>query len=311
MEKTTLVVLAAGIGSRYGAGVKQLERVGCCGEIIMDYAIYDAMKAGFNKVVFILRKDIEEDFREIIGNRISKLIEVEYVFQSVDNLPEGITAPAGRTKPLGTGHALWCCKPVVDTPFAVINADDYYGSEAYPKLHDFLEAHAHAKGEYCMAGFVLGNTLSDNGTVTRGVCSRTDGDMLASCEETYSIVREGDHAVGKNEAGESRRIELESLVSMNLWGLTPDFFDVLEDGLKDFMKGLETTDDTAKLKSEYLLPEIVGQLVKAGDASVKILDTNDKWYGITYESDKQAVTEAMQAITESGLYPKPLFGDKA
>lgn len=311
MKKTTLVIMAAGIGSRYGAGIKQLQKVGCCDEIIMDFSIYDAQKAGFNSIVFIIRKDIEKEFKEVIGDRISKQIEVKYVFQETDKLPEGYGKIEGRTKPLGTGHALWCCKDVVDGPFAVINADDYYGREGFMKLHDYLVSEEAGDGRYCMAGFVLKNTLSDNGTVTRGICHRDDGGMLSSCVETFSLIADGDEVSGKNLAGEPLRVPFDNIVSMNMWGLMPDFFDTLDTEFKKFLDKLGASEDAAKLKMEFLLPDIIGGNIKEGKATVKVLDTNDVWYGITYETDKDKVAGALQDLTKSGFYPMPLFEEKA
>lgn len=308
MNKTTLVVMAAGIGSRYGAGIKQLERVGACGEIIIDFSIFDAIKAGFNKVVFIIRRDIEKEFKEIIGDRISELIEVEYAYQRVDDLPDGFSVPEGRKKPWGTGQAVLCCKDIVKEPFAVINADDYYGREAFVKIHDFLAADdAQDDSSACMAGFVLKNTLSDNGTVTRGVCTRGADDMLESVEETYSIEQKGDRAVGKDRQGIARDISLDAVVSMNMWGLKAGFFKELDRGFCEFLECTFAAGGEGVLKSEYLLPDIIGGMLKENRIGVKILDTSDKWYGITYEQDKDKVSTALRAITDSGVYPKPLF----
>lgn len=238
MKKTALVIMAAGIGSRFGKGIKQLAKVGPSGEIIMDYSIHDALEAGFNKVVFIIRKDIEEEFREIIGNRIEKITEVEYVFQDLKDLPEGFTCPADRTKPWGTGHAVLAAKKAIAEPFVVINADDYYGKEAFVKIHDYLVAEKEAgdKMDICMAGFILENTLSDNGGVTRGVCTLDENKNLVGIEETYNIQKtpEGPAAVDE-ETGEKNALDSQTLVSMNMWGLTPEFLEVLEQGFKEFL----------------------------------------------------------------------------
>lgn len=265
MKKTTLVVMAAGIGSRFGGGIKQLEPVGPNGEIIMDYSIHDAMEAGFNKVVFIIRKDLEKDFREIIGNRIEKLIEVEYAFQELDNLPEGFRKPEGRTKPWGTGQAVLSCKGIVKEPFAVINADDYYGKEAFVRVHDYLvEDHEDTgKFDFCMAGFILGNTLSDNGAVTRGVCKVENG-YLTDVVETGGIEKLPDGGAGvPGPDGKLVPIDAKGYVSMNMWGLTPDFLDEVEKGFKEFLQGLKPGD----IKAEYLLPSIIGGLLKEGRAT--------------------------------------------
>ncbi len=306
MNKTALVIMAAGMGSRYGGGIKQLERVGPSGEIIMDYSIYDAMAAGFDKVVFITRKDLEKDFREIIGNRIEKQIETEYVFQDLNDLPGGFTCPEGRTKPWGTGQAVLACYGVVKEPFAVINADDYYGKEAFVKVHDFLaKLDLSKKGDYCMAGFILGNTLSDNGVVTRGVCSVDANQQLVNVEETFGIERKGNVAVGKNAAGEEVEMPLDSAVSMNMWGLTPDFLEELKSGFETFLAAGAAKD----LKAEYLLPGVVGGMLQEKKASVKVLKTQDKWFGVTYHEDKAAVVQALQELTDAGVYPVKLFQD--
>ena len=229
MKNTTLVIMAAGIGSRFGGGIKQLEPMGPNGEIIMDYSIYDAKAAGFNKVVFILRKDIEEDFRQIIGQRIEKVIDVEYVFQSLDDLPEGFKAPADRKKPWGTGQAVLCCKGVVHEPFAVINADDYYGKEAFKKVHDYLVGEGTTGKEYdmCMAGFILKNTLSDNGAVTRGVCVVDENDYLAEVVETGGLMMTPEGTIAHEENGSDMVITPDQHVSMNMWGFTPNFLNEL------------------------------------------------------------------------------------
>lgn len=301
MADTTLVIMAAGMGSRYG-GIKQLEPVGPSGEIIMDYSIYDAMQAGFNKVVFIIRKDLEKDFKEIIGNRIEKIIKVEYVFQELDNIPEGFERPLERSKPWGTGQAVLCCKDVVKEPFAVINADDYYGKEAFRIVYDFLNDPSYQANQYCMAGFILGNTLSENGAVTRGVCKAKDG-VLVDIVETSGIVPEGDHAATKNSAGEDVIIDLQSIVSMNMWGFKPSLFEYLDKGFVNFLTGLAE----GELKKEYLLPSVVGELVKADKVEVAVLKTSDRWFGVTYKEDKAVVVESIRALIDKGDYPVQLF----
>lgn len=303
MSDTSLVILAAGIGSRYGGGIKQLEPVGPSGEIIMDYSIYDAIQAGFNKIVFIIRKDLEKDFKEIIGNRIEKQIKVEYVFQELDSLPEGFKKPEERTKPWGTGHALLCCKGTVKEPFAVINADDYYGKEAFKLIYDFLNTGSKGPEQYCMAGFILGNTLSNNGKVTRGVCSVGQNDILMSVEETFGIESEGTYASAKNGVGEEVRVNLDSVVSMNMWGFQPKLFEDLEEGFREFLSGL----DENELKKEYLLPEVVGNLIKKNKAEVTVLKTSDHWFGVTYKEDKPSVVNSVKALIDQGVYPVKLF----
>ncbi len=296
---TTLVIMAAGIGSRFGGGIKQLAPVGPNGEIIMDYSIYDALSAGFNKVVFIIRRDLEKDFKEIIGNRIEKLCKVEYAFQENDNLPGGFTTPPERKKPWGTGHAILSCKGLVNEPFLVINADDYYGKEAFVKIHDFLvsdEAKSNPLA-FCMAGFILKNTLSDNGGVTRGVCKVDQNNMLIDVVETGDI--EKTETGAKTPDGD---IDAESYVSMNMWGLTPSFIDGLEEGFIEFLSNVKEGD----LKAEYLLPTIVDGLIKDGKATVKVLPTNDKWFGVTYKEDAPVVIASIKKLVEDGIYPEKL-----
>lgn len=296
----SLVIMAAGIGSRFGGGIKQLTPVGPGGEIIIDYSIHDALEAGFDKIVFIIRKDLEKDFKEIIGNRIEKICKVEYVFQELDMLPDGFEKPADRTKPWGTGQAVLCCKDVVKEPFAVINADDYYGKAAFKKVYEYLSGHGDTKGQYCMAGFILDNTLSDNGTVTRGVCSVDEQENLVRIDETKGIMR-GDDGVIRDEAGNC--IPDGTHVSMNMWGLTPEFIDILDQGFQKFLEGLDESD----IKSEYLLPTIIGQLLKEKAASVKVLETADKWFGVTYQEDKQTVINAFHDLVDKGVYRSPLY----
>ena len=304
MEKPALVIMAAGIGSRFRGGIKQLEPVGPTGEIIMDYSIFAAITAGFNKIVFIIRKDIEDDFREVIGERIEKLcgklgVEVEYAFQASDNLPDGIKVPEGRKKPWGTGQAVLSCKGIVKEPFAVINADDYYGKEVFRKVYDFLQNYSPARpDEFCMGGFILKNTLSDNGGVTRGVCEVDEEGYLTNVIETSDIVKTADGAEANGI-----KINPDSYVSMNLWGLTPEFIDRLEDGFKEFF---EKSSDNL-LKAEYLIPIYIGELLSAKKVSVKVLETNDKWFGVTYKEDKPLVVESFKKLIEDGEYNADLF----
>jgi UTP-glucose-1-phosphate uridylyltransferase len=302
LADTSLVIMAAGIGSRYG-GIKQLEPVGPSSEIIMDYSIYDAMEAGFNKVVFIIRKDLEEDFKEIIGKRIEKIIKVEYVFQELDEIPKGFRKPEERTKPWGTGQAVLCCRDAVKEPFAVINADDYYGKEAFKIVYRFLNDKAYKSNQYCMAGFILGNTLSENGAVTRGVCRVNEAGILTDIVETAGIVPQGDHAAAKNSAGEDIVIDLQSVVSMNMWGFKPELFDYLEEGFITFLGKLSENE----LKKEYLLPTVVGDLVKAKAAEVVVLKSSDRWFGVTYKEDKDFVVKSIRALVDKGDYPVKLF----
>lgn len=303
MANTTLVIMAAGLGSRFG-GIKQLEPVGPSGEIIMDYSIFDAIEAGFSKVVFIIRKDIEADFKEIIGNRISKKIETEYVIQDLNNVPEGFTVPEGRQKPWGTGQAVLSIKGVVDGPFAVINADDYYGKEAFAKVNEYLlnPEHTDKKYNFCMAGFRLGNTLSENGTVTRGICKVDANHILLDVNETFEIERDGDCAKAVRD-GKNLRISLDQPASMNMWGFTSQFIDELDRRFVTFLSSISGNE----LKAEYLLPSIVDDLIKEGSASVKVLDTKDKWFGVTYQEDKFIVRESLKRLVEQGVYPEKLF----
>lgn len=304
MKKTALVIMAAGIGSRFGKGIKQLAPVGPSGEIIMDYSIHDALEAGFNKVVFIIRKDLEEEFRKVIGNRIEKITEVAYAFQELEDLPEGFSVPADRTKPWGTGQAVLAAKKVLDEPFMVINADDYYGKEAYVKVHDYLVQEQPSDGNLhiCMAGFRLGNTLSDNGSVTRGVCCVEDG-ALTGVIETHNIFKTPEGAEAREDDGTVVKLDTHSLVSMNMWGLTPEFMDVLEKGFVDFLGGLRPED----IKKEYLLPEMIDRLIKAGTAVVDVLETSDTWFGVTYQEDKASVMEAFRDLAAKGVYPENLY----
>ena len=302
---TTLVVMAAGIGSRFGGGIKQLEPVGPNGEIIMDYAIHDAKEAGFNKVVFIIRKDLEKDFKEIIGNRISKVIDIDYAFQELDNLPDGFSVPEGRKKPFGTGQAVLACKGIVNEPFAVINADDYYGKEAFVKVHDFLvnPEKSGKKYDFCMAGFILGNTLSDNGAVTRGICKVNEDNILISVDETGGIERVSADKVVCEKDGKQVEVSADSYVSMNMWGLTPDFFDELETRFVTFLENMKPEEGQ---KKEYLLPMIIEDLLVEDNAQVKVLETKDKWFGVTYKEDKQVVVDSIKKLHDEGKYPAKL-----
>ena len=304
MKQTALVIMAAGIGSRFGKGIKQLAKVGPSGEIIMDYSIHDALDAGFNKVVFIIRKDIEEEFKQVIGNRIEKITQVEYVYQDIQDLPEGFTCPKERTKPWGTGHAVLAAKKVINEPFVVINADDYYGKEAYVKVHDYLVSDQPEDGKLhiCMAGFRLGNTLSDNGSVTRGICHIENG-QLTEVAETHNIYKTETGAEERKEDGTSQVLDIKSIVSMNMWGLTPAFMDTLETGFAEFLAGIEPGD----IKKEYLLPELVDRLIHSGKALVDVLETKDEWFGVTYQEDKETVMAAFRALTEAGVYPNGLY----
>lgn len=304
MSRAALVIMAAGIGSRFGGGIKQLAPVGPHGEIIMDYSIYDAMEAGFDKVVFVIRKDLEKDFKEVIGSRIEKQVETAYVYQEIDDIPQEYREKfAGRTKPWGTGQAILCCRDVVKEPFLVINADDYYGKSAFREAYAYLTSMSvTGKIQGCMVSFVLRNTLSDNGGVTRGVCQVDAEGMLTDIIETHNIEKDGEKAVVREEDAE-RLLDAESPVSMNMWGLTPEFFGILESGFDEFLK--ETPAEN--LKAEYLLPTIIGGLLENGEMSVKVLKSEDKWFGVTYKEDREAVMNSVRALVDGGLYPSPLY----
>lgn len=306
MKKTSLVIMAAGIGSRFGGGIKQLEPVGPNGEIIMDYSIHDALEAGFDKIVFIIRKDLEKDFKEIIGNRIEKIAPVEYAFQEMDDLPEGFSVPEGRKKPWGTGQAILAARNVVHEPFLVINADDYYGKEGFKKIHDYMVNEMDENGDVydmCMAGFVLANTLSANGGVTRGVCTVDENGYLEKVTETYNIYldRVGMHA--SSHDGQAVLVKPDQPVSMNMFGLPAAFIKELEKGFPKFLSNVPEGD----LKAEYLLPMIIDQCIREKKASVRVLDTPDKWFGVTYKEDKPAVVAAIRKLIDEGVYPEKLF----
>lgn len=298
--KTTLLIMAAGIGSRFGEGIKQLEPVDNNNHIIMDYSIHDAIEAGFNEVVFIIRKDIEEEFKKVIGNRITDVcakynVTVDYAFQDINDIPG--TLPEGRTKPWGTGQAVLAAKDIIDSPFVVINADDYYGKEAFKAVHEFLIN----GGKSCMSGFVLKNTLSDNGSVTRGICKMDSDNNLTEIIETKNIIKTGDGAIADDQV-----LDIDSLVSMNMWGLTLDFLDVLGEGFKEFFDK-EVCQDP--LKSEYLIPVFIGQLLEQGKLNVKVLRTDDTWYGMTYKEDVITVKERFSEMLENKFYSEELFND--
>lgn len=302
--KTTLIIMAAGIGSRFGTGIKQLAKMGINDEIIMDYSIHDAKEAGFNKVVIIIRKDIEEEFKQVIGNRISKHMDVEYVFQSIDDLPEGFSVPAGRTKPWGTGQAVLCCKDIVKDPFVIINADDYYGKKAFKLLHDFLlENHSNDdKFNMGMAGFVLKNTLSENGTVTRGVCITDENNMLIRVKETKGIGYNKDGKLTCENKETMSILSEDTPVSMNMWAGYPEFIDYLEKDFIDFLKENGNSYD-----AEYLLPGIIDNLLQHDKTTVKVMRTSDKWIGITYAEDAKLAQESFHNMVREGIYSADLW----
>ena len=307
MKKTALLVMAAGIGSRFGGGIKQLEPVGPSGEIIMDYSIHDALEAGFNKVIFVIRKDLEEDFRNIIGNKIEAVTEVAYACQELDDLPDGFTVPAGRTKPWGTGQAVIAAGDVISEPFCVSNADDYDGKEGFRILHDELlrceDAGPDGKQQISMAAFVLRNTLSDNGGVTRGILNFDEHGALTGISETKQIVKTQDGAGVETESG-IRPLDGNSLVSMNMWGLQPSFVKTLKKGFRAFLESGEGD----PLKKEYLLPTIIDGMIASGEADVHVLRSNDEWFGVTYREDRDAVRESIRRLIDKGIYTSPLKG---
>ena len=298
MNKPTLLILAAGMGSRYG-GLKQIDPVGPAGETIIDYSIYDALRAGFGKLVFVIRKDIEQQFKEIIGARFEKRVAVEYVFQELDKLPPGFSLPAGRTKPWGTTHAILMAENVVKEPFAAINADDFYGQQAYKLLANYLTS---GSSDYAMVGFILKNTLSDFGSVARGV-SRTDAaDYLTSVVEMMKIERDGAAAKNTDAEGKITRLTGDEAVSMNFWGFTPAVFPQLKTKFTEFLKK-----SGGELKSECYIPSTVNDLVIAGQAKVKVLRTHDSWFGVTYREDRPMVVESIRKLIARGDYPEKLW----
>ena len=286
---TTLVVMAAGMGSRFG-GLKQLEPIGSNGEVLLDYSVYDAQKAGFNKVVFVIKHAIEKDFREMVGKRIEKKIDVDYAFQELDKLPTGFTVPADREKPWGTGHAVLCCKDFVTQPFAAINADDFYGPSAYKQINNCLSKQT---GDYCMVGFRLKNTLTDNGTVARGICETDASNHLTNITEITNIK----DCAYEDESGKKIVLPPDTVVSMNMWGFTTDLFEYLEDGFNKFLN-----EKINLPKSEYFLPFQIDELIKNGKKQVEVLVAEDKWYGMTYKEDKPIVKAAIAEMTKNGLY---------
>ena len=290
-DNITLVVMAAGMGSRFG-GLKQIEPIGKNGELLLDYSVYDAVKAGFNKVVFVIKHAIEADFKAVVGKRIEKMVKTEYVFQETDALPEGFVCPADRVKPWGTAHAVLCCKDVVKEPFAVINADDYYGKSAFIKTAEFLKNN---DSDYCMTGFRLVNTLTENGYVSRGVCEIEKGELKSVTERTKIM----DCKYTEDDGESWISLPPDTVVSMNLWGFMPDLFGYAEKGFKEFLNNNINTP-----KSEYYLPSVVSSLITSGEKKVKVLIAEDKWYGVTYKEDKQMVCDAINKMAEDGLYPE-------
>lgn len=307
MKKPVLVIMAAGMGSRYG-GLKQLDPVDGQGHIIMDFSLYDAVQAGFEKVIFIIKKENEADFKEVIGNRIEGKMQVEYAFQELLDIPEGFEVPEGRVKPWGTGHAVLSSRKLADGPFVVINADDYYGKSAFSQIYDYLTTHEDGeKYNYVMVGYVLENTLTENGHVARGICTVDADGHLSGITERTRIEKKGEKTAYTEDEGKSwHEIPEGSIVSMNLWGFTESFMKELEAGFVPFLeKGLKEN----PLKCEYFLPGVVNGLVAEGKASVAVLKSYDRWYGVTYKEDKKKVSDAMEKMKREGLYPQNLWSE--
>ncbi len=307
MKKPILVVLAAGMGSRYG-GMKQIDPVGPNSQLIIDYSIYDAKKAGFETVVFIIKKEIEQAFKEAIGDRLSKHMEVRYAFQNISALPEGFTIPEGREKPWGTSHAILSAKDVVDAPFAVINADDYYGSDAFKVIFDYLSSTPDTDVfNYCMVGYMLKNTVTEHGSVARGVCEVDENDMLIDVNERTRIEKFGDEIKFTEDDGNTwTTLEEDTQVSMNLWGFKENVMGAINDGFAEFLKEAIVKNP---LKCEYFIPLTVSELINGKKAQVKVLHSQDKWYGVTYKEDKPTVVNAITEMTESGKYPADLWAN--
>lgn len=305
MKKPALVIMAAGMGSRYG-GLKQIDPVDAQGHIIMDFSIYDAIRAGFDKVVFIIKRENEQDFKETIGNRLGHFIKTEYVYQEIENLPEGYQVPEGRVKPFGTGHAVLSCKDAIHEPFVVINADDYYGSHAFKMIYEYLTTHEDdEKYRYAMVGYVLENTLTENGHVARGVCETDENSYLTGINERTRIERKGSQVAYTEDDGATWvPIAADSTVSMNMWGFSESMLAKLQERFKYF---LDENLKTNPQKCEYFLPTVVNQLLDEGKATVEVLKSLDKWYGVTYKEDKEFVVEAIQALKDNGVYPKFLW----
>ena len=298
--KPTLFILAAGMGSRYG-GLKQLDGLGPNGETIMDYSVFDAMRAGFGKVVFVIRKDFEEDFRKVVLSKYADHVPCEVCFQGIDNLPEGFTRNLERTKPWGTNHAVLMAKDIIKEPFMVINADDFYGKESFEVMANFLLSVEGQEGKYCMAGYRVGNTLSEHGTVSRGVCATDDKGFLTDVVERTAIENKNGHIVYQDN-GVDVEIPFETPVSMNMWGFTPEYFTYAEEAFKAFLK-----ENSQELKAEFYIPTLVNDMINSGKATCQVLDTTAKWFGVTYADDRQMVVDKIQALVDAGVYPNKLF----
>jgi dTDP-glucose pyrophosphorylase len=301
----TLLILAAGIGSRYG-GLKQADGIGPSGEAILDYSIYDAIKAGFGRVVFVIRREIEADMQKIFFEKWEDKIDIDFVFQDMDALPGGYDPPEGRTKPWGTGHAIWVAKDHIEQPFAVINADDFYGRESFQKTATFLSDMENLiQGRYCLIGYILKNTLSDHGYVSRGECEVEEGNLLSRITERLKIQREGEKVIYRGDDGEIIAIPEDAIVSMNMWGFMPSIFRHLEDDLKEFLE-----ENSGSEKKEFLLPDVIDRLIHEGDVQVPVLPTTSKWFGITYQEDRPIVEAKLRRLVEDGEYPSPIWEGK-
>ena len=308
MNKPVLVIMAAGMGSRYG-GLKQIDPVDNEGHIIMDFSMFDAKRAGFEKVIFIIKKENEADFKEAVGDRMAKYMEVSYAYQELSNIPEGFEVPEGRVKPWGTAHAVLSCIDQIDGPFAVINADDYYGREAFRLIYDYLSAHQDDdKYRYTMVGYHLGNTVTDNGHVARGICDmNADGELVSIHERTRIEKRDGGIAFTEDDGETWIFVPADTTVSMNMWGFTRSILKEIKEGFPAFLeKGLKEN----PMKCEYFLPAVVSSLVEKDQASVAVLKSADKWYGVTYKEDKPVVVAALQKMKDDGLYPAHLWEGK-
>lgn len=304
MSKATIIIMAAGMGSRYG-GLKQIDPVGPCGEIILDFSVFDAAKAGFEKVIFVIKKEIEKDFLEIVGDRYNGVIEVEYAYQDINNLPDGFSVPEGRVKPWGTGHAVLSCKDMIDGPFAVINADDYYGKETFELVYKELTGKKEESDRYsfCMVGFRIENTLTENGTVARGVCQTDEKGYLTDIVERTKIAKRDGKIMYTEDEEHWTEIPSGTTVSMNCWGFSKDMMYELENRFADFLGKNESN----MLRCEYFLPFVVDDILKEGKAEVKVLSTKEKWYGVTYKADKELVAKALRDKIERGEYPSCLW----
>ena len=303
MKEPSLVILAAGMGSRFG-GLKQITPIGDNGELIIDFSVYDALRAGFKKIVFIIKEENEADFERLIGSKVRPFAEVQYCYQSMTDIPQGKSVPEGRTKPWGTGHATLCCRSVVDGSFAVINSDDYYGPQAFQLLYDYLcSTKDDAIAHYAMVGYRLGNTLTENGFVSRGVCEENEEHFLTRITERTKIEGRGSVAVFKEE-DEEQELSLDTVVSMNMWAFTSSALEALQCEFENFFDLKVPTDP---MKAEFYLPSAVDAMIKTGKADVKVLRSPDKWYGVTYKEDKESVAAAMKNLKTNGTYPQELW----